>query len=88
MEIRTEYKPRRRAGPGRPSESDHPFPLALAEKDLTVADWAERNGYAETVVRAWYRTSQRRKIPLAAAKLIEKEFGLAADETTWPQGLK
>lgn len=89
MEIRTNDGSRPRPpGPGRPSESTHPFPLALARKGYSVADWAYNNQYPETVVRAWYRSTQRRKIPRAAAALIEKQFGLPADETTWPQGLK
>ena len=78
----------RSPGPGRPSESDHPFPLALTDHGFTVADWATKHGYPETVVRAWYRTTQRRKIPRAAAVAIEREYKLPADETTWPQGLK
>jgi hypothetical protein len=88
MQIRTHGEKVRPTGPGRPSESTHPFPLALAKKGLTVADWAAKHGYEETVVRSWYRTTQRRKVPRAAASLIAKELGLAADETTWPQGLK
>jgi hypothetical protein len=87
MQIRTQER-ERPVGPGRPSESTHPFPLALAAKGSTVADWAVNNGYPETVVRSWYRTTQQRKIPRAAAEAIEREFKLPADETTWPQGLK
>lgn len=87
MQIRT-HERERPAGPGRPSESTHPFPLALAAKGSTVADWAVNNGYAETVVRSWYRTTQQRKIPRAAAEAIARELKLAADETTWPQGVK
>ena len=87
MEMRTLSKPR---GPGRPSESDHPFVLALAKKGLTVVQWAAKHGYKEETVRSWYKKKrhEQRKIPRDAAALIEKELGVPADESAWPQGLK
>jgi hypothetical protein len=85
MELRTISKPR---GPGRPTESQHPFPLALAKKGMTVTEWAEAHGLDEGVVRSWYRSTQRRKIPRITAQAIEKELGVRADESVWRQGLK
>lgn len=77
-------------GPGRKLSDKHPFPRTLKERGLKMAAWARAHEYDPDEVRSWYRgtKSQRNRIPRAAALVIESEFGLPADETTWPQGLR
>lgn len=75
---------------GRRIASDHPFPAALSKRGIRIVDWAQEHGYTPEAVRSWYaaKPGQRRKIPATAAKKIERQFGLPADQTTWPQGVK
>ncbi|HET7380238.1 MAG TPA: hypothetical protein VFJ24_09380 [Gaiellales bacterium] len=77
-------------GSGRPIQSDHPFPRALARSGITIAEWARRHHVSPEVVRSWYAAQphQQRRIPRRMAEAIAAEFGLPADESTWPQGLK
>jgi hypothetical protein len=73
---------------GAPLLSDHPFPAALAERKMTVPEWAKAHGLSEGKARSWYRAQQPRRIPRKYALIIQRELGLPADETTWPNGIK
>jgi hypothetical protein len=74
--------------PGAPLTSGHPFPAALEKAKMTVGEWAKRHSVSEEKVRSWYRVNQLRRIPRKFARDIEKEFGLPADATIWPKGIK
>lgn len=73
---------------GAPLLSEHPFPAALAEREMTVPEWAKVHGVSEGKARSWYRAQQPRRIPRKFALIIQRELGLPADETTWPNGIK
>lgn len=73
---------------GAPLLSEHPFPAALAERKMTVPEWAKVHGLSEGKARSWYRAQQPRRIPRKYAMIIQRELGLPADESTWPNGIK
>ena len=74
--------------PGAPLLSDHPFAIALENAGLTAAAWGKRHGLSEEKVRSWYRRVDPRRVPRKHAREVEREFGLPADETTWPNGIR
>jgi hypothetical protein len=86
VEARTEHSEPWRTGA--PLTSEHPFPAALAQAKITVPEWAKAHRVSEEKVRSWYRPNQTRRIPRKFARDIQKEFGLAADDTIWPKGVK
>jgi hypothetical protein len=83
------YLPPVPKSPGRKSSpSDHPFRIALTNAGTNAAQWGRDNGISEERVKSWYKTgSGLRPIPMLYAKVIEAQFGLPADESTWPQGI-
>jgi hypothetical protein len=74
--------------PGAPLLSDHPFAIALESVGLTAAAWGKKHGLSEEKVRSWYRRVDPRRVPRKYAAMVEREFGLPVDETTWPNGIR
>jgi lambda repressor-like predicted transcriptional regulator len=82
--------PRQRGSrrPGRPPNTNHPFPAALRKKGSTTARWAAEHGLSYATAKSWHAEGNgARAIPRRFAELIAREFGLPADETTWRNGI-
>jgi hypothetical protein len=74
--------------PGRPTETKHPFPKALATRGLTVTEWAAKHGHNRGRVKSWFMPgSGGRRIPRDVAEAIEKELGIPATARTWKNGI-
>lgn len=80
--------PAGRRAAGRTTTSEHPFPRKLQEHGIKIVQWAEKHHLTREKVKSWFAHGPSlRKIPLEYARAIEKEFGLPANRTTWPQGI-
>jgi hypothetical protein len=80
-------------GMSRSRSKRHPFLRALYEaedpkKRKTVTDWANAHGVPVPTVASWYsKGSNKRRIPMRWARVIEKELGLPATVETWRNGI-
>lgn len=75
--------------PGRPVESEHPFPRKLEERGDSVVKWAKRHKVGRKKAESWYAPKPNgRKIPLIFAKMLEKELGIPAEPAFWPNGIR
>lgn len=73
--------------PGRPTETKHPFAVALAERGSSVAEWARAHKLSRETVQFWV-AAKGRKIPRAYAEAIEKELGVPATAAVWKNGIR
>jgi hypothetical protein len=77
------------AKPGRPSESNHPFPVALGKLKpaVTLRQWAETHDLSRSKVASWLLTGDGgRRIPRKYADEIKKDFGVPL--SAWPNGIR
>lgn len=89
-------------GISRSQSRRHPFVKALYEhpdpkKRMTVAQWAEAHKQEPGTVASWYakpkadskaKRAGGRRIPIAFAQQIEKEYGVPATVAVWRNGIK
>ena len=81
---------------GRPSESKHPFSVALSKRASSLSAWAEAHGLDYGKVKGWVSETSPRRIPREWAEKIEDEFrdpktkksSVPATLTTWTQGIR
>jgi hypothetical protein len=80
-------------GMARSRSKKHPFVRALYEhpdprRRMTVTAWAEAHGFKVPSVGSWFAKGKgARRIPMAAALLIEKELGVPATLAVWKNGI-
>jgi hypothetical protein len=74
---------------GRPPKTKHPFPVALYNAGTDPTSWATKHGYSRETVKSWYAEGDGgRPIPLEAAQLINKQFGVPATKAVWKNSIK
>jgi len=77
--------------PGRPSESDHPFPVALSKQEppITLAQWAKAHKLSRSRVQSWILDGEAgRRIPRKYADEIKKDFKVPATTGVWKNGIR